>query len=173
MPSTIAVVAVVAVIAAWRIRRVRLPTCGGPPMEEGGEAGECPGPVRVRVEGNFPPGDHLRERFAFPEPRGNTPVDQCGPSDELRPVCPTEQRWGGHVDARGHERRPHAFGEVFQQVGGLGAGVLPVGVRVSADIEFIEGLPKPYRARVRWSDAAARKRPSVSLSWVTGEESRD
>ncbi|MEU0940340.1 site-specific integrase [Embleya sp. NPDC005971] len=48
--------------------------------------------------------------------------------------------------------------------------VLPVGVKLSADIEFIEGLPKPFRARVRWSDAAARKRPSISQSWATEDE---
>lgn len=45
--------------------------------------------------------------------------------------------------------------------------VLPVGVRLSSDIEFIEGLPKPFRARVRWTDSANKRRPSVSESAAT------
>lgn len=45
--------------------------------------------------------------------------------------------------------------------------VLPVGVRLSSDIEFIEGLPKSYRARARWTDSANKRRPSISESAAT------
>jgi len=103
---------------------------GGALVEAGREAGECPGPVRVQVEGGFDSGDQLFERFTCAEPCGERPaLDQRGPLGELRSAYPGEQRCGGHVDARVHERRPDAFGEVLQQVGGFGAGG---GTRVEA-----------------------------------------
>jgi hypothetical protein len=44
---------------------------------------------------------------------------------------------------------------------------IPVGVSLSADIEYRAGRPRPYRARVRWIDPATRRRCSVSESVAT------
>ncbi|MFC4050058.1 tyrosine-type recombinase/integrase [Actinomadura syzygii] len=41
---------------------------------------------------------------------------------------------------------------------------IPVGVSLSADIEYRAGRPRPYRARVRWVDPSTRRRRSVSES---------
>jgi integrase len=47
---------------------------------------------------------------------------------------------------------------------------VPIGVPLSADIEYREGRPKPYKARVRWVDPATHHRRSVSESVQTSEE---
>jgi hypothetical protein len=39
---------------------------------------------------------------------------------------------------------------------------LPIGVPLSADIEYREGRPRPYKARVRWIDPATGRRRSFS-----------
>jgi integrase len=41
---------------------------------------------------------------------------------------------------------------------------LPIGVTVSSDIECREDRPKPYKARIRWTDPATHRRRSVSES---------
>jgi integrase len=46
----------------------------------------------------------------------------------------------------------------------------PIGVTLSADVEFREGRPRPFRARVRWVDPATKRRPSKSESFETAEE---
>ena len=52
----------------------------------------------------------------------------------------------------------------------MGADLPPlIGVSLSADVEFREGRPKPYRARVRWVDPVTRQRPSKSESFATPE----
>ena len=38
----------------------------------------------------------------------------------------------------------------------------PVGVSLSADIEYRPTRPEPYRARVRWTDPATKRRKSKS-----------
>ncbi|MFB7897855.1 hypothetical protein ACFC1B_16120 [Streptomyces xiamenensis] len=38
----------------------------------------------------------------------------------------------------------------------------PMGVKLSEDIEFREGNPNPFRARVRWFDPETRRRLSRS-----------
>lgn len=45
----------------------------------------------------------------------------------------------------------------------------PTGVSLSADIEYREGRPKPYKARVRWIDPAANRRRSVSEAAETAD----
>ncbi len=45
----------------------------------------------------------------------------------------------------------------------------PVGVSLSSDVEFRDGRPKPYRARVRWIDPATKRRMSKSESFVSRE----
>jgi hypothetical protein len=44
---------------------------------------------------------------------------------------------------------------------------------VSTDVEFREGRPKPYRARIRWKTPATGKRDSVSHSTATPEEAQE
>lgn len=44
---------------------------------------------------------------------------------------------------------------------------LPLGARLSADIEHRPDRPKPYRARVRWIDPATGGRPSKSEAFAT------
>jgi integrase len=39
---------------------------------------------------------------------------------------------------------------------------VPIGVKLSTDVEFRPGNPNPYRARVRWSDPRTRRRRSRS-----------
>jgi integrase len=52
----------------------------------------------------------------------------------------------------------------------MGADRLPpIGVSLSADVEFRDGRPKPYRARVRWIDPTTKRRPSKSESFATPE----
>lgn len=43
----------------------------------------------------------------------------------------------------------------------------PIGVSLSADVEYREGRPKPYKARVRWIDPATNSRHSLSESAET------
>jgi hypothetical protein len=38
----------------------------------------------------------------------------------------------------------------------------PVGVSLSADVEYQADRPEPYRARVRWIDASSKRRRSKS-----------
>ena len=47
---------------------------------------------------------------------------------------------------------------------------LPLSVSVKSDVEFREGRPKPYKARVRWTDPATGERRSKSHSTATPEE---
>lgn len=49
---------------------------------------------------------------------------------------------------------------------------IPVGVSLSADIEYRAGRPRPYRARVRWVDPSTRRRRSVSESVETEEQAQ-
>jgi integrase len=44
----------------------------------------------------------------------------------------------------------------------MATGRWPVGVPLSADIEYRADRPEPYRARVRWSDPATKRRKSKS-----------
>lgn len=48
-------------------------------------------------------------------------------------------------------------------------GQVPAGVSLSADIEYREGRPKPYKARVRWIDPATGRRRSVSEAAETAD----
>src|SRR5689334_18904452 len=50
---------------------------------------------------------------------------------------------------------------------------LPMGVSLSADIEYREGRPKPYKARVRWIDPATGRRRSVSEAAETADTADD
>lgn len=43
-------------------------------------------------------------------------------------------------------------------------GQPPIGAALSSDVEFREGRPRPYRARVRWVDPATKRRMSKSES---------
>ena len=45
----------------------------------------------------------------------------------------------------------------------------PVGVSLSSDVEYRDGRPHPYRARVRWVDPASKRRTSRSESADTPE----
>lgn len=49
----------------------------------------------------------------------------------------------------------------------------PIGVTLAADVEFREGRPKPYRARVRWIDPATKRRLSKSASFVDVERAQN
>jgi hypothetical protein len=49
-------------------------------------------------------------------------------------------------------------------------GQVPPGVSLSADIEYRERRPKPYKARVRWIDPATGRRPSISESAENWED---
>jgi hypothetical protein len=44
---------------------------------------------------------------------------------------------------------------------------LPLGVSISADVEYRPDRPKSYRARVRWVDPATKKRSSKSEAFET------
>lgn len=59
----------------------------------------------------------------------------------------------------------------------MAAGRWPLGVPLSADIEYRADRPEPYRARVRWIDPATKRRKSKSqacsseqaaLEWIEG-----
>jgi hypothetical protein len=47
--------------------------------------------------------------------------------------------------------------------------VPPVGVSLSSDVEYRDGRPHPYRARVRWVDPDSKRRTSRSESADTPE----
>ncbi|MFI0454136.1 tyrosine-type recombinase/integrase [Actinomadura sp. 6N118] len=47
---------------------------------------------------------------------------------------------------------------------------LPLGVSLSTDIEYRPGRPKPYRARVRWTDPTTGRRKSLSEAKKEEEE---
>ena len=49
----------------------------------------------------------------------------------------------------------------------------PVGVPLSADVEYREDRRQPYRARVRWVDPATKRRRSRSESFGTSEAAQD
>ena len=48
----------------------------------------------------------------------------------------------------------------------------PVGVTLSSDVEYLEGRPNPYRARVRWIDPATKRRKSKSECVAALDEAR-
>ena len=50
--------------------------------------------------------------------------------------------------------------------------IVPMGVKLSDDIEFRPDRPSPYRARVRWVDPITKKRPSVSEAFTTEEDAQ-
>ncbi|EMD23435.1 tyrosine-type recombinase/integrase [Amycolatopsis azurea] len=50
--------------------------------------------------------------------------------------------------------------------------VVPIGISLSADIEYREGRTKPYKARVRWVDPVTKKRPSKSESFAEEREAQ-
>jgi integrase len=50
---------------------------------------------------------------------------------------------------------------------------LPLGVKVSTDIEFREGNPNPYRARVRWFDPVTNDRKSKSEMLPTSHSAEE
>jgi len=43
------------------------------------------------------------------------------------------------------------------------------GVSLAADIEYRAGRPKPYRARIRWTDPATHRRRSLSEAMETSD----
>jgi hypothetical protein len=50
---------------------------------------------------------------------------------------------------------------------------VPVGVRLSTDIEYRPDRPTPYRARVRWTDPANKRRQSLSEGKDSEEEAQE
>ncbi|MCX4595896.1 site-specific integrase [Streptomyces sp. NBC_01549] len=50
---------------------------------------------------------------------------------------------------------------------------VPVGVRLSTDIEYRPDRPTPYRARVRWTDPASKRRQSLSEGKDSEEEAQE
>lgn len=46
----------------------------------------------------------------------------------------------------------------------------PIGVSISSDVEYLPDRPRPFRARVRWTDPTTRKRRSLSESCSTEEQ---
>lgn len=54
-----------------------------------------------------------------------------------------------------------------------GKAIVPVGVRISTDIEHRPDRPSPYRARVRWTDPVTKRRLSLSEGKATDDEARD
>jgi integrase len=54
-----------------------------------------------------------------------------------------------------------------------GSDQLPVGVSLAADVEYREGRPEPYRARVRWVDPVTKRRKSKSWSVSTQQAAQD
>ncbi|MFD5655518.1 tyrosine-type recombinase/integrase [Streptomyces sp. NPDC127039] len=51
--------------------------------------------------------------------------------------------------------------------------VVPVGVRLSTDIEYRPDRPAPYRARVRWFDPATKRRLSLSEGKADEDEAQE
>ncbi|MFJ8390335.1 hypothetical protein ACIQ9Q_38690 [Streptomyces sp. NPDC094438] len=92
-------------------------------VEVGREVGECAGVVVTWIECGFHGGDQFSEWLVLAEACGEGPaLDQGGPSGELCAAHSGEECGVGDVDARVHERCGDAFGEVFEEGGGLGAG---------------------------------------------------
>ncbi|WP_425264133.1 site-specific integrase [Streptomyces caeruleatus] len=50
---------------------------------------------------------------------------------------------------------------------------IPVGVRLSTDIEYRPDRPTPYRARVRWTDPTSKRRQSLSEGKDSEEEAQE
>ncbi|MYQ63161.1 hypothetical protein GA0115242_10726, partial [Streptomyces sp. SolWspMP-5a-2] len=50
---------------------------------------------------------------------------------------------------------------------------VPVGVRLSTDIEYRPDRPKPYRARVRWFDPTTKQRLSLSEGKADEDEAQE
>ncbi|MGW0763305.1 site-specific integrase, partial [Streptomyces sp. NPDC002814] len=50
---------------------------------------------------------------------------------------------------------------------------VPVGVRLSTDIEYRPDRPTPYRARVRWTDPTSKRRQSLSEGKDTEEGAQE
>ncbi len=55
----------------------------------------------------------------------------------------------------------------------MNAGRWPVGVSLSADIEYRPDRPEPYRARVRWIDPATKRRKSKSQACPSEQAALD
>ncbi|WP_405996234.1 tyrosine-type recombinase/integrase [Streptomyces sp. NBC_00986] len=51
--------------------------------------------------------------------------------------------------------------------------IVPVGVRLSTDIEYRPDRPHPYRARVRWFDPATKRRLSLSEGKADEDEAQE
>ncbi|MGA5704493.1 site-specific integrase [Peterkaempfera bronchialis] len=50
---------------------------------------------------------------------------------------------------------------------------VPIGIKISTDIEYRAGNPNPYRARVRWTDPLDKtRRPSRSVMYATEDEAK-
>lgn len=96
---------------------------GGALVEVGGVAGEGAGCVVVEVEGVLDVGDDVAEWVAGAVAGGEgAAVDEGGASCELSAAGAGEEGCVGDVDAGVDECGGQAFAEVFDQVGGLGAG---------------------------------------------------
>lgn len=96
---------------------------GGALVEVGVVAGEGAGAVVLEVEGVFEVGDDVGEGVGLAVAGGEGAAgDEGGASGELGAAYAAEQGCGGDVDAGVDECRCDSFGEVFQQVGCLGAG---------------------------------------------------
>jgi len=54
-----------------------------------------------------------------------------------------------------------------------GSDRLPVGVSISADVEYRQERPEPYRARIRWVDPITKRRKSKSASVSTPQAARE
>lgn len=92
-------------------------------VEVGGVAGEGAGFVVGEVEGVFEVGDQVGEGVVVAVAGGEgAAVDEGGAAGELGAADAVEQGCGGDVDAGVDERGADAFGEVFEEVGCLGAG---------------------------------------------------
>ncbi|MER5307489.1 hypothetical protein ABT034_06830 [Streptomyces sp. NPDC002773] len=50
---------------------------------------------------------------------------------------------------------------------------VPIGVRLTADVEYRPNRPSPYRARVRWWDPETKSRRSVSEAKDTEDEAQE
>ncbi|GAA3084371.1 hypothetical protein GCM10017562_62640 [Streptomyces roseofulvus] len=50
---------------------------------------------------------------------------------------------------------------------------VPVGVRLSTDVEYRPDRPNPYRARVRWFDPTTKRRRSLSEGKDSEEEAQE
>ncbi|MFB8778031.1 hypothetical protein [Streptomyces broussonetiae] len=50
--------------------------------------------------------------------------------------------------------------------------IVPVGVRLSTDIEYRPDRPHPYRARVRWIDPVTKRRLSLSEGKADEDEAQ-